>query len=50
MLRLMEGEAGRTEYLAAQAAGFRVGLADYYSTIAALVGGHPSARDAFHIC
>ena len=45
----MEGEAGRTEHFEAQAAGFRVGLADHNCTVAALLGGRPGARDAFRI-
>ena len=45
MIRLMKGEAGCTEYLAAQVAGFRVGLADHNSTIAALLLRHAFLRE-----
>ena len=41
VLRLMEGEAGRTEHLVAHAVDFRVGLAQHNSAIAALLGGRP---------
>jgi hypothetical protein len=41
MLRLMEGEAGKL--IAAQAAGFRVGLAYLDSSVAALFASHARA-------
>jgi hypothetical protein len=43
MLRLMEGEAGRIKLIAAQAAGFRVGLAYLDSSVAALFASHARA-------
>jgi hypothetical protein len=44
VLGLMEEEAGRTEYLAAQAAGFCVVLADLNSAVGALFARDPRAR------